>query len=112
MDARLGGEVVRREDAILGGGVAEAGRPEAEVQHVRHVGPAVVREVKARHAQVDDAVAHVRRDVAGAQKDELDPVVGIVHGQLAAAAATVVAGLVGQVHGPIREGAFVGEGDL
>jgi len=92
-------------------GVPEAGGAEAEGADLGGRGPGVQQQVAAGDADVEGALADVDRDVARAEVEELDAVLGGDDGQVLAIRALAVAGLGEDVGRRQREGALVGEGD-
>ncbi|MEX1177126.1 MAG: hypothetical protein WEB09_01575, partial [Nitriliruptor sp.] len=93
------------------GGVAERRAAEPEREHLLGIGFGVEQQVAPRHPEVDLAGADVGGDVAGAEEEELDVVVGVDQDQLTAVAALTVARLGEQLGSGLGQGALVGDGD-
>ena len=71
----------------------------------------VEQQVTAGDADVERALPHVDRDVAGTQVEELDVVVGVDGDEVLGGAALAVAGLRQHLGGGLGEGALVGHGN-
>ena len=94
-----------------GAGEAEAAAAEAERQHLLGLGAGVAQQVAAGDADVEGALADVQRDVARAQVEELDAVLGVDERQLLGVLALAVAGLAQDLGRGLGQRALVGDGD-
>ena len=111
-----GGDPVTRDVGDRGrgagaGGVPEGRRAEAERHQLDGGRAGVEQEVAAGDAAVDGAGADVDRDVARAQVEQLDPVVGVGDDELLGVAPDAVAGLLEHGGGGLGQRALVGDGD-
>ena len=90
---------------------AEPAAPEAEVDGLLGLGAGVEQQVAPGDADVEGALPDVQGDVAGAQVEELDVVLGVDERELLGVVALAVAGLAQDLRGRLRQAALVGDGD-
>ena len=104
-------EVLQRGVAPGGAGEVEARAAEPEVHHLVGLRAGVEQQVAAGDADVERALADVERDVARAQVEELDVVLGVDERELLGVAALAVAGLAQDLGGGLGQRPLVGDGD-
>ena len=105
-------EAFGRQFAVPGDGVAEFRAAEAQRHDLGGGRGRVEVQVAAGDADVDDALGDVHGDVARAQEEELDVVLGVGQAELSAGARAAIAGLGDERDGGVRERSLVGECDL
>jgi hypothetical protein len=105
------GQIRRRRISTRTGGKAERRRAEREVEHLFDVGAGVDVEIAAGDAEIQVTGGDVDGDVAWAQVEELDVVVGIEAGEVLVISALAVSRLAQHLDGGGAEAAFVGYGD-
>ena len=97
--------------AARGPGEPEPAATEAEPHRLFGLGPRVAQQVAAGDADVEGALADVQRDVARAQVEELDAVLGVGERQLLGVVALPVAGLAEDLRGRLGQRPLVGDRD-